>query len=286
MQFLPLSTILLAIVAQLAAAAIALTRLRAASRFRLAWVGISAALLLMVSRRALEFWHVYSGDQVDWLNAMTGLAISILMLYGVYGLRQLFDHMRKQEIELERQAHLDFLTGLRNRRAFFEQGELELSRAARQGTPLSVLILDIDLFKQVNDRYGHEVGDQALKALAAVSERTVRRIDILGRLGGEEFAVLLPGAAATAALEAAERLRQAIADEPIELDTGTTLAITVSIGVATLARMAPDTPLGDLLRRADVALYSAKSAGRNCVCPAEPSGPSQVAPQAMQRAVG
>jgi diguanylate cyclase (GGDEF)-like protein len=271
MQLPVLATIILSILAQLAAASIAVSRWRLAGRFRLAWISISAALLLQVMRRLMELWYLYAGHQVDMFNSLVGLAISILMLYGVLGLRRLFDHMREQEIELHRQAHLDFLTGLNNRRAFVEQGEVELARAARHGDPLSALVLDIDFFKKVNDTHGHAVGDRVLKELGAVCKDTVRRIDILGRLGGEEFAVLMPGTDGEAALGVAERLRQSIADRQLVLEPGVKVAITVSIGVATLDR--GETSLGALLRRADAALYTAKESGRNQVCHAGPASP-------------
>jgi diguanylate cyclase (GGDEF)-like protein len=96
------------------------------------------------------------------------------------------------EEELRRQAHVDYLTGVYNRRHFMERAEQELSRAHRYGKPLSMLMLDIDHFKLINDRYGHKVGDTVLKAVADLSHATFRDVDILGRLGGEEFAVLLP----------------------------------------------------------------------------------------------
>ncbi len=126
----------------------------------------------------------------------------------------------------------------------------------------AVLMLDIDHFKRVNDQHGHAAGDAVLRHLASLMRVGQRKIDKLGRVGGEEFAILLPGANGDAALAYAERLRQSVAGTPIEID-GVMLAITVSIGIASLN--AADPTADAALIRADKALYSAKEAGRNRV---------------------
>lgn len=166
--------------------------------------------------------------------------------------------------ELERRAYTDYLTGLPNRRSFLEQAGSELQRALRYGGELSMLMLDIDHFKQVNDTYGHKVGDCVLQKLADICRHTLRTIDIPGRIGGEEFAILLPGTGSAQAMEAGERLRTALSKAGIPLDNGLMLHITVSIGVVTLQ----DRPVNidTLLSQADEALYQAKNAGRNRVC--------------------
>ncbi|CAG0123858.1 Diguanylate cyclase DgcM [Rhodocyclaceae bacterium] len=171
---------------------------------------------------------------------------------------------KKLEHELERQARIDVLTGLNNRRHFFELAEQELARIRRHAEPLSLLMLDLDRFKSVNDTYGHAVGDEVLKKLGEVSLHTMREIDILGRLGGEEFVVLLPETTGERALEVAERLRSAIADAAVPLEDGSLLRFTVSIGVTSLA--ATDTTVGAMINRADAAMYRAKNEGRNRVC--------------------
>ncbi|MEI7843060.1 MAG: diguanylate cyclase [Gallionellaceae bacterium] len=168
------------------------------------------------------------------------------------------------EIELEQRAHIDFLTGTNNRGYFMEQAERELSRAIRYENPLSLLMLDIDFFKQVNDSYGHKVGDMALKKFAEICQQTLREIDVIGRMGGEEFAILLPVTALDKATEVAERLRLAIANAKVPLESGMPLQFTVSIGVATI--ISNDENIDVLLNRADKALYEAKNSGRNKVC--------------------
>ncbi len=263
MNLLLLFTIACSIAAQLAAAAIALSRLRVTGSFRTAWISVSLALLLMILRRTTEIWQALNHGTANAFNSLLGLLISLLMLYGMVGLRRLFDHLRAQESEMARQARTDFLTGLRSRRDFFEQGERELARAHRLGTGLAVMMLDIDFFKTVNDRYGHQTGDRVLVSLCSVCLQNIRSIDLAGRLGGEEFAILLPATDHVRALEVAERLRSSVAANPMDVGTGNPIAITISVGVASLN--ARHTDLQALLQCADTALYAAKNAGRNCV---------------------
>ncbi|WP_446808239.1 diguanylate cyclase [Methylomonas sp. 2BW1-5-20] len=168
------------------------------------------------------------------------------------------------QAELERQARIDYLTGIANRRYFMEQGEAELARSCRYGNALSILMLDIDHFKAVNDDYGHSAGDQALQKLGGILVELLREIDVPGRMGGEEFAILLPETRHDRAVDVAERLRTVIAESPILLESGQDLHFTVSIGVATLTDM--NTSVSSLLNLADKALYQAKKTGRNKVC--------------------
>ena len=165
--------------------------------------------------------------------------------------------------EVNRLATLDGLTGTYNRRYFMELAQRAFDNARRFSQPLTALMLDVDHFKSVNDRFGHHVGDQVLRALADRCRKALRSIDVLGRYGGEEFAVLLPGTGRQpAATVLAERLRQAIAEEPVQTDAGP-VSITVSVGVAAMddATADPDA----LFQRADAALYDAKQSGRNRV---------------------
>lgn len=171
---------------------------------------------------------------------------------------------KKLEHELQRQARIDMLTGLNNRRHFFELCEPQLARSRRHGEALSVLMLDLDNFKSVNDTYGHHVGDASLQKLSEVCLHTLREIDIVGRLGGEEFAALLPETDAREALEVAERLRLAVEHAAVELEDGASLRFTVSIGVSSFD--VTDARIDSMLKRADTALYEAKRSGRNRVC--------------------
>jgi two-component system, cell cycle response regulator len=159
-------------------------------------------------------------------------------------------------------ALTDDLTGLYNRRYVFAHLNEILSRMPDGGAKTAVVLFDIDHFKQVNDRHGHLAGDEVLRELASRALRHVRNVDLVGRLGGEEFILVMPETGLGGAALVAERLRAAVAEEPFLLDARTSLSITISIGVA--ATESSD-KLDDLLKRADDALYAAKNAGRNRV---------------------
>jgi len=167
------------------------------------------------------------------------------------------------EQDLLRDARTDSLTGLDNRRAMLERGRVELKRAQRSGVPVSVILCDLDHFKNINDKYGHEAGDAALTRTAMVLRRALRESDALGRWGGEEFMAILPGPDAPGAAEVAERMRLAIAVTQFDgLSEGTT----ISIGVASSAQLEDPGMEWDLLiKEADQRLYRAKREGRNRV---------------------
>lgn len=160
--------------------------------------------------------------------------------------------------QLQEMATTDALTGVKNRRALFERLEIEISAYHRSGQACSVLIVDVDHFKRINDSFGHGVGDQYLREVAQKLERIARKIDLVARYGGEEFVVLLPNTDEVGALLSAERHRQAI-----ESSTWPEAPITISIGVATL--MSHFEPAERFLDRADSALYNSKARGRNRV---------------------
>jgi len=180
------------------------------------------------------------------------LAMSFAMALARFGER---DHSRAQR---------DALTGCLNRRAFGALYRREGDRSRRLSRPVSLLFFDIDRFKQLNDRFGHEVGDEVLHLLCRRVSGALREHDVLFRWGGEEFVVLLPHTRAPEAAAVAERVRRAVADEPLGKDSNTDpIDLTISVGSAT-AEPAPELP-DDLLHRADTACYRAKALGRNRV---------------------
>ncbi len=162
--------------------------------------------------------------------------------------------------EIYRLVTTDGLTGLCNRRAFGEALAREFGRSVRYARPLSVVVLDIDHFKSLNDSHGHLAGDAALRQLGALLRGNLRREDIVGRLGGEEFAVLLPEIDLAGARLVADKVRRIVASRGFEYE-GATMQLTVSAGVA--SRIGADADAEDLMRRADGLLYVAKRAGRN-----------------------
>lgn len=179
-------------------------------------------------------------------------------------MRNLFEAISGQYRELEYLARFDPLTGVANRRHFVELVEAEMARSSRYGKQLSILMMDIDQFKEVNDVYGHQAGDIILRALCETCKIVLRAFDIVGRWGGDEFAILLPETPPAMAPQVAERLREAIENTVVDLEMHSPRRFSVSIGCA--SRNDKDDNLEAILNLADKALYDAKRTGRNRVC--------------------
>jgi len=203
-------------------------------------------------------------DDIACAVGAFGVALSQINERTVELEREIAERQQAQA-ELVELATTDSLTGVHNRRHFMETATYEFERSRRYSIPLSLLMMDADRFKSINDCFGHHIGDEVLKALAMIGRRQLREVDLFARLGGEEFAILLPQTDFIAARVAAERLRQAIAEDAVETEQGL-LNFTVSLGLASLDPTTVD--LEDLLRQADMALYQAKQNGRNRVEPA------------------
>ena len=200
------------------------------------------------------------------LNLLRRLARQVIALME---LRRLDRELKATLVTVSRLANEDELTGLKSRRVWLEEAQQQFNLSKRVKTPFSVLILDVDHFKSVNDTYGHPTGDAVLRGLGKLLLLCLRKTDSPGRLGGEEFAVLIPGTDAKGAFQIAETLRNAVAQERIE-DSVLTLQVTVSIGVASVQVPSLELDFDTLMRVADQALYRAKQNGRNCVVAADP----------------
>ena len=166
--------------------------------------------------------------------------------------------------ELASRARQDYLTGLANRGHFLESAEWELKKASRYNKDIAVLMIDVDNFKIINDTYGHDVGDVVLRKLSGVFIQTLRQVDVIGRIGGDEFAILQPETSLDHALITAERLIYCVQGTTVSLPSQELLSFTISIGV--VARKSDNVGLQELLRQSDKALYEAKRLGRNRVC--------------------
>lgn len=231
--------------------------------------------------------------EFSWFNVglcLLGAGFSALMLLvarqiNAYSTEALQLRQRNEILirELESQASRDSLTGLVNRRYFLAEANKKLQAAQRSPQVLALMIIDLDHFKQVNDQYGHLAGDEVLVAVVDALSRHLRTGDCLGRLGGEEFALLLPETTQAEAMETAERLRQATAALHLDIQ-GHPVQPTVSIGIALLQK--EEHSLSSLMHRADLAMYAAKTHGRNrvvCDTPAVP--PEMVSPRANAAAI-
>ena len=175
-----------------------------------------------------------------------------------------FRRVRSLQNELHRQATIDFLTEVPNRRHFIQLVDRELARSRRYDNPFALAIADLDLFKTINDTHGHNVGDRVLKKFCEVCRQSLRASDIIGRIGGEEFAILFPDTGLSEAHDVLERLRNAIEDTDAVTEQKLPLRFTASFGLTTYSSGENDT--AGLFKRADDALYEAKRSGRNRVC--------------------
>ncbi|CAA7625897.1 GGDEF domain-containing protein [Magnetospirillum sp. UT-4] len=205
-----------------------------------------------------------SGSLAEWRRRAWQLSAGYfsLVILSLLALRAHMTALHQRE-EMRRLATTDALTGVSNRRHFVSAGVHETQRASRYGSTLSVLMVDIDHFKAINDTWGHATGDRAIQSLARNMVAPVRDQDIVGRLGGEEFAILLPETCQDGARTIAERLRLAVQDDSsITTADGATVRFTISIGVATYTT---GDSFDNLMTRADQALYRAKEGGRNRV---------------------
>lgn len=200
----------------------------------------------------------YDFQAALWFAVSIPLLVTPLLSWHLIGLL-LKIHTKEQE--MRKLASHDSLTGLLSRHAFFENARSYVSLATRHDIPFSVAIVDLDHFKSINDRYGHPAGDAVLKLFADVVNSVSRRSDIIGRLGGEEFALVLPNTPIVEAYEFTERLHSAV-DKAVLNHASAMIQYTVSIGL-TSAEPETDNGIDNLLARADQALYEAKRAGRN-----------------------
>lgn len=207
--------------------------------------------MVMKGQGSHSFWASLTGSLLEF-GGLESVFISIM---------DITDRKRIQQ-ELERLATTDALTGILNRRSFFDNAHKEMRRALRYSQPFSILMMDIDNFKAVNDSYGHQFGDTVLRRFADVVQSVLREEDLMGRIGGEEFCALLVSSEEHGGYLVAERIRKRWMDEVFELHERK-LSFSVSIGVSTMSEDVES--IEDVLERADAGLYTAKRSGRNCV---------------------
>lgn len=245
-------------------------------------VDFRRSLYVSVLIAGYTLWAVHRLNNGDWMAVgvfvLVYLPVLLFSLFNSWSttqdrrrsfLRAQLEEMTSRDLalanrQLEILAHTDSLTQVSNRRHFEERARREVERTLRHHTALSLLILDVDHFKRINDTYGHAAGDRLLQQLCVRAGGALRDNDLLARCGGEEFHVLLPDTELADALLVAERLRLALADCQVPIDGGESVRFTVSIGAAQLEAGVED--IETTIRRADQALYAAKTSGRNRVC--------------------
>lgn len=219
-------------------------------------------ICLSSSKFKEDLLAAFEQGAVDYLVKPVFLPELLIKIQTHLERKQIIDELQKANSQLERLVRTDLLTGILSRRAIIKVGEQEFERGRRYRLPLSLLIIDVDYFKQINDIYGHDVGDEVLQKIAKILSKCLRRSDRLGRWGGEEFVVLLPHTPPDASIRVASRIREAVAQLDV-LTSGGQQKVTVSIGVADYKE--DDVSWKELFKRADQALYWAKNHGRNRV---------------------
>ncbi|GGY72838.1 GGDEF domain-containing protein [Marinobacter zhanjiangensis] len=208
---------------------------------------------------ANQRWYQCRDQAIRWID---GRLVRMEIATDITERKEMEQALEIARDRAEKLAETDELTGLKNRRSFFSLSTQAIHQAIRAGDPIAVIMFDLDHFKQVNDQWGHAAGDTVLRGMAAAARRTVRDSDILARLGGEEFAVLLPATDLPKARYLAQRLQETFSSQLFPV-TGGAIRCTASFGIA--AGTGPGMVLDHLLRQADGALFRAKEAGRNQV---------------------
>lgn len=244
-------------------------RMLASYRRAVALVILGNAILMLVRAFYILLGHGESTG-AGAVNVMVPAFLSSMLFYMALNVALALMLFRRKEEHLRYMARHDALTGLLNRYSLDEYAAREVARVERGEHDLSIVVLDLDDFKQVNDQHGHAAGDQVLVQAASRVREIIREADIAFRVGGEEFLVLLPGASTAVAKQVAERLRRALVDVPFEC-LGRTMTVSTSVGVVTFDPLVDDWER--LLRRADQALYRAKANGRDRVEIAPPHEP-------------
>jgi diguanylate cyclase (GGDEF)-like protein len=240
------------------------------NKYKITCIALSAALTIMIGRRVVPLINAYEYSMFDIKDAFLSVPISLLLFIGVTGIKAALGEVRKENSALEVLNATDSLTLALTKKETYVRLKREISRGQRSLHPLAFLMLDIDHFKRINDQYGHMVGDTVLKNLSLFCQHKLRDIDVFGRFGGEEFLIACPETDAKAALEIAERLREAISKDYFAIVNGKEITLTVSIGVSIFDPKQVNHDSLDLamdlyIDYSDKAMYCAKNAGRNQV---------------------
>ena len=267
-KFFSISFYVMAVMAQVGVTAYALNLFFRSKQYRLASGLLALSFGLMIGRRVAPILLFYTSGHYNLFDAFLALSISLLMFFGVVQLKKIITELEIKNFILDRSSKTDSLTQAWSRSETFARAELEIERSLRTQEPLSFLMLDIDHFKNINDQYGHPLGDVVLTNLVKHCQEELRVIDVFGRVGGEEFLAVLPGSSIVMASEVAERLRKKVISLPSAVFDGKEIFISISIGVASFnPKSNGQTNAGMVLQafyaKADQAMYLAKSRGRN-----------------------
>ena len=268
MKFFVIALYLMAIVLQLVGVYYAVQVLKKVKSYAYSIFFLILSLLIILIERFYYLIDCCLFGNYKLSQAFMYLAISGCMLIGVIGLRRLLDTLEDQNEKLERVAKTDHLTGALSRLEIESLIIQEIKRSSRTQDPIAILMMDIDHFKDVNDTYGHPIGDQVLKKLSQFCMTQLRSIDSFARVGGEEFLMMLPQTTEAEAFKVAERIREGVAELVCAKVSGQAIRIQISLGISIYVpdSLGLDNPyqlMKTHARRADLAMYQAKQAGRN-----------------------
>lgn len=256
---------------QISAAAYAINIFFRARAYRLACGFLALGLGLMTGRRVSPLLHVLDGSHANLVDAWLSIPISLLLLLGMFEFKKLLIELENKNFLLEEYSKIDPLTLAVSRPEAFARAGIEIERSFRSKQCIAFLMMDIDHFKNVNDTYGHPAGDITLTNLVKRCQKELRAVDILGRVGGEEFLIVLPEINTDQAYEVAERVRKKVAEKPCATWGEHEISITISVGIAVFdpskdKNRVPKVIIQKYYEASDRAMYRAKSAGRNQVC--------------------
>jgi diguanylate cyclase (GGDEF)-like protein len=270
-MFLGVALYSLSLLAQLIAALVALSLFLRSKSYRLVCVLLVVGLIFLFGESALKIREGYSIGHFHMLDSWLMFTASFFLLLGIIQFKKLSIELETKNFILERLSKTDALTSALSRSEAIFRAELEVKKAFRSKESVAFLMLDIDHFKAVNDSFGHPIGDQVLLSLVSVCKKELREIDVFGRVGGEEFLIVLPNTDRSDGIEAAERLRSHIARQTCITASDKPIFITVSIGVSIFdPQKDKATDASAVMQHyyglCDAAMYEAKQAGRNRVC--------------------
>lgn len=239
--------------------------------YRLASGFLMLSLALIAISRVAHLLNEYRESRVDYLELWFAMPISLFVMLGVIEYKKILFDLENKNFALDKAAKFDSLTSALSRSETFSRVEVEIKKSFRNKHNIAFLMADIDHFKRINDQYGHPMGDQVLIGLVRTCQEELREVDIFGRVGGEEFLIVLPESNLRQAEEVAERLRLAVSSKPCASHNGHPVSITISLGISVFdPSVEKDLPPAALLKKyyelCDQAMYRAKGSGRNKVC--------------------
>jgi diguanylate cyclase (GGDEF)-like protein len=269
MLFLSIACYLIALLIHIASALISVFLFKHSNKYQFGWAFLSTALFIMIYIRIAPLIMIFETKEIVLSDAFTSLLISLLILFAILSLKNIVLDLEQRNNQLRKEAKIDLLTGAYGREEGYLRGKSDISRSLRNKKPVGFIMIDLDYFKKVNDRYGHLAGNVILKKLSSLCKNEIRNIDTFSRFGGEEFLVILPNIDNIFLNEVAERLRRKIEKYNFNY-LHKKININISAGVSyydpNKDRSAnPSSIFLKYVKRADEAMYTAKNKGRNRV---------------------